>query len=108
VMETLFRGTPHEMVTMYHLDGDKLLLTHYCAAGNQPRMVLNVQQSTPELLVFEFAGGTNLDPTKDMHMHAGRIRILGADRLENEWDSYQAGKKTGAAKFTLQREPVKK
>ena len=25
-----------EMMTMYHLDGKRLMLTHYCAAGNQP------------------------------------------------------------------------
>ncbi len=40
VMETLFPGTAHEMVTMYHLEEGKLVLTHYCAAGNQPRMAL--------------------------------------------------------------------
>ena len=38
VMEVLFPGTDHEMVTVYHQDGDDLILTHYCAAGNQPRM----------------------------------------------------------------------
>src|SRR5215470_4974278 len=27
-----------EMLTVYYLDGDRLLLTHYCMAGNQPRM----------------------------------------------------------------------
>ena len=37
LMETQFPGTGHEMVTMYHLDGDELKATHYCAAGNQPR-----------------------------------------------------------------------
>src|SRR5690242_6096011 len=34
VMETLFPGTDHEMVSMYHLDGDDLKMTHYCAIGN--------------------------------------------------------------------------
>ncbi len=28
-----------EMITMYHVDGDRLVLTHYCVAKNQPRMV---------------------------------------------------------------------
>src|ERR1700687_3939740 len=28
-----------EMISMFNLDGDRLLLTHYCSAGNQPRMV---------------------------------------------------------------------
>src|SRR5262249_16832034 len=31
-------GKPVEMTTMYYLDGDKVLLTHYCMAGNQPTM----------------------------------------------------------------------
>jgi len=39
VVETLFVGTRHEMVTMYHRDGTRLMLTHYCAAQNLPRMV---------------------------------------------------------------------
>src|SRR5262245_10260387 len=30
VEEVLFRDTPHEMITLYHLDGDDLMLTHYC------------------------------------------------------------------------------
>lgn len=38
VRETMFPGTPHEMINMYALDGNSLVLTHYCAGGNQPRM----------------------------------------------------------------------
>ena len=40
VTEALFPGTSHEMLTVYHLEGDDLVLTHYCAMGNQPRMKL--------------------------------------------------------------------
>ena len=36
VMETMGPGTEHEMINMYHIDGDDLVLTHYCAGGNQP------------------------------------------------------------------------
>ena len=38
VVETVFPGSPHEMVTVYHADGPDLVLTHYCVEGNQPRM----------------------------------------------------------------------
>ncbi|MFO0953604.1 MAG: hypothetical protein U0835_21115 [Isosphaeraceae bacterium] len=101
VMETLFPGTSHEMTTMYHLDGGELRLTHYCAAGNQPRLRLDRKASTADDLVFVFEGGTNLDPTKDMHMHSGRIHFREGGRVESEWDGYQGGKHVGTNTFVL-------
>lgn len=38
VREVMFPGTEHEMTNVYHMDGDSLVMTHYCAVGNQPRM----------------------------------------------------------------------
>ena len=38
VVETVFPGSPHEMVTVYYSDGPDLVLTHYCMEGNLPRM----------------------------------------------------------------------
>src|SRR3954463_13673328 len=38
VHETLFPGQAMEMISLYHLDGTDLVMTHYCALGNQPRM----------------------------------------------------------------------
>lgn len=104
VLEKLFPGTEHEMVSMYHLDGDDLVLTHYCGMGNQPRMRLVQSSGTDPLeLRFDFTGGTNIDPAKDMHMHAGRLTLRGADHLEAEWSVYDKGKQTGANKFFLDR-----
>jgi len=37
VMHWIDAGTAHEMVTMFHMDKDQLLATHYCSAHNQPR-----------------------------------------------------------------------
>ena len=102
VMETLFPGTEHEMITMYHLDGDKLVLTHYCAQGNQPRMALT-KKSTNNLLDFDFTGSTNMKSKKDTHMHAGRLRLVDANTLSSEWDSFEDGKPAGSVKFVLKR-----
>lgn len=102
VLETLFPGTPHEMITLYTLDGDDLVLTHYCAGGNQPRMKLDLKTSTAKDLHFDFTGGTNL--TADgMHMHEGKIRLIDADHVESQWTTYQAGKAMDPHTFSLSR-----
>jgi len=102
VIETMFPGTEHEMITMYHLDGDKLVLTHYCAQGNQPRMALT-KKSTGNTLDFIFDGGTNMKSKKDSHMHAARIQIVDANTVASEWDHFEGGKKTESMKFALRR-----
>jgi len=62
-------GTPHEMVTMFHRDGEALLATHYCSAMNQPRM--KARSGAPAgTLAFDFLDGTNLGP------HPGRMQTL--------------------------------
>jgi hypothetical protein len=91
VHETIFPGAGHEMVTLYHLDGPDLVLTHYCAAGNQPRMKAD-PKSPANQLRFEFAGGSNLNAAKDMHMHEGSITWIDDDHIEWSWVGYQDGK----------------
>jgi len=102
VEETLFPGTPHEMISMYHLVNGELVLTHYCAMANQPRMRLDRTASTPERLVFAFDGGTNFDPAKDTHVHSGVVEWKG-DSLHNVWTVYSGGKETGRNEFVLTR-----
>lgn len=105
LVETQMAGTEHEMVSIYHLDGDDLLMTHYCAAGNQPRLKLDLKASKPESLVFGFDGGTNFDPAKDMHIHGAKILIHDdPDRLKSEWTAWAGGKPMGDAEvFDLKR-----
>jgi hypothetical protein len=92
LVEEQFPGTSHEMVSVYHLDGDDLRMTHYCAAGNQPRMRLDRNASTPDVLVFSFDGGTNLDPAKDLHIHEAKIHLKSPKRVEGYWIAYKDGK----------------
>jgi hypothetical protein len=59
---------------MYHLDGDALIATHYCPAGNQPTLQLRADLKTG--LVFEFRSATNLARAADSHQHRFEIRFL--------------------------------
>jgi len=77
VMETIFKDTPGEMVSMYFLDGDKLVMTHYCAAGNQPRMKLS-PDSTTKAWTFVFDGGTNIEVGKGTYMQGGSYTFDGS------------------------------
>jgi hypothetical protein len=102
VMETMFPGTPHEMINMYHMVGNELVATHYCAVGNQPSFKLDTAASSADQLVFAFNGGSGFDPAKDMHIHSGKLAWEG-NTLEAEWQAYAAGKDAGANKLTLTR-----
>lgn len=91
VHETLFPGQPMEMVSVYHLDKGELVMTHYCMLGNQPRMKAD-PKSPANQIKFEFAGGTNLDPAKDKHMHSGTLTFVDADHIEFAGEAWEDGK----------------
>jgi hypothetical protein len=91
VHETLFPGDPMEMISVYHLDKGDLLMTHYCALGNQPQM--KADPAAPKNQIqWQFVGGTNLDPSKDMHMHGSTVTFVDADHLEIEGEAWADGK----------------
>lgn len=91
VHETLFPGDPMEMVSVYHLDGSDLVMTHYCVLGNQPRMKAD-PASPPKQIRWVFAGGTNLDPAKDTHMHSATLTFVDGDHIEIAGEAWEGGK----------------
>jgi hypothetical protein len=91
VQETLFPGSPMEMVSMYHCDGADLVMTHYCMLGNQPHMKADLH-SPANQLCFKFAGGSNLDPAKDKHMHEGTLTFIDDDHIEYSGVCWEGGK----------------
>jgi len=103
VMETMGPGTPHEMINMYHLDGEELVLTHYCAGGNQPTMRLDRESSSAGRFVFDFTGGTNLDPAVDKHIHSAEIVLGEPGRITSIWEAFADGKTAGGMTFHLAR-----
>ena len=101
VVETIFPGSPHEMVTVYHADGPDLVLTHYCMEGNQPRM--RAKAARGSRFDFAFDGGTNIDPKRDRHMNSATIELLSPDEIRTEWTELAEGKPVLVAKSHLVR-----
>ncbi len=90
VQETIFPGQPMEMVSIYTADGADLVMTHYCILGNQPRMKADPKSKSNEI-VFHFAGGGNLDPNKDKHMHEATLTFVDADHIEVKGTGWENG-----------------
>jgi hypothetical protein len=91
VLEHFSEPGAEEMLTAYHLDGNRLVLTHYCLAGNQPRMVADKFDPSSGELDFAFAGGSNIAPGVG-HMHDASFRFVSADNFSATWDFVEAGK----------------
>ena len=101
VIESFPVGTPNEMITMYHLEGNQLTLTHYCTSNTQPRMTSKGLQGN--VLAFDYAGGTNIDTATTSHMHAARIEFISADEIKGTWHNWESGKENHAATFRVIR-----
>ena len=101
VVETAFPGEPHEMVTVFHLDGDQLVLTHYCAAGNQPRMI--AEAGSGKEVRFEFAGAGNMESLEEVHMHDASFDFTNPERLLTTWSYWDGGEQTSLMEVELVR-----
>jgi hypothetical protein len=99
LMSEILGHGPENMITMFHMDGDRLLMTHYCGAGNQPRM--KVIASDAKSVSFEFFDGTNIGPG-DGHMQHVTFTQPDADHHVEEWLFVDHGKEMKEV-FTLAR-----
>lgn len=91
-----------DMVTMYHLDANRLVMTHYCEAGNQPRFTAELSPDG-KLLTFKFLDATNLASPDAGHMHRVVFTFVDSDHLVEDWTFVKGGKEI-EERFELQRE----
>jgi hypothetical protein len=85
VAETLQTEGEPEMLTVYHLDGGNLMMTHYCSLANQPRMRAAVSSGDPKSLDFEYVGATNLVKPDAPHMHRLVVAFDGPNHVTQKW-----------------------
>ena len=93
-------GHSEGMVSMVHMDGDRLLLTHYCMAGNQPRMQATISPDGKRI-TFDFVDGTNIAATPG-HMQSVVFTFTDANHHTEEWHFAAPGKEL-VERFDLQK-----
>jgi len=81
-----------DMITMFNLDGPgRLLMTHYCAAGNEPRMEASVSPDG-KVITFNYVDATNLASPDAAHMHKMVLTLIDENHHTEEWTFVDHGK----------------
>jgi hypothetical protein len=104
VMEKL-DAAEHEatMITMYTMNGKNIMMTHYCSAGNQPRMKADASMKDPGKLSFSFVDGMNIAGPKDGYMKKLVLTFKDEDHFTQEWSFSMDGKMGHPKVFQLER-----
>ena len=74
LVETFTTSSGKETLTVFHLDGPRLLATHYCAQGNQPR--LRLQRASDRRFDFLFQDATNLTSPAASHLDRLGLELI--------------------------------
>ena len=89
---TSFDAHPNEtMLTLMHFDVNRLLITHYCVAKNQPRLVATKLEENGNKVTFEYLDGTGLSSRDKGHMDKAIYRFIDEKSFSSQWTWYQKG-----------------
>ena len=100
-IKTNMHGKSEDMISMINMDGDRLLLTHYCSAGNQPRMQAALSPDGKSI-TFSFIDATNLASADAPHMKSVTFNFIDENHHTEEWHFAMQGKEM-VQRFDLQR-----
>lgn len=92
-----------QMRTLFHVDGERLMLTHYCVAKNQPRLVARAEGS--EGVRFDFLDATGIASRDKGHMDKAVYRFVDKDHFVERWTWYQDGRESWMEEITMERLP---
>jgi hypothetical protein len=106
LVETWTLGAGRESMTVYALDGDHLLATHYCPQGNQPRLEYAGVDKAGRWQ-FRFRDGSNLREKGHSHQQAFWIKLQndgtferGETYVDNDAASSEAVPEGEAVRYT--------
>ncbi len=91
------------MLTIFHMDGDRLMLTHYCAAKNQPRLLATNISQDGNTIEFTFLDATNLPSRDKGHMDKAVFHFLDNNHFTSRWTWYQDGQERWLEEIKMER-----
>lgn len=94
-------GVP-TMTSVYHLDGRDLRMTHYCGAGNQPRLKAQHIDMGKGVVDFDFVDATNLSSPDAPHVTGVGLRLLDDNHMTLNF-RFQSGTKESHEEIKLSR-----
>jgi hypothetical protein len=100
LIDEMKSSAPENPITMFNLEGDRLLLTRDCDAGNRPRMV---GKSAPDGKPVEFDFLDVAGSTEPGHMHHRTFTIIDANHHTEDWTYMLPGDKPEHAHLDLQQ-----
>jgi hypothetical protein len=98
-------GQDESMATLFHMDGDRLMLTHYCVAKNQPRLAATKISDDGKTIEFEFVDGTNMKSRDVGHMDRAIFTLESAGQYRSRWTFYQKGSERWMEEIVNTRRP---
>ena len=102
VVENLTMAGVPTMTSVYHLNGAELRMTHYCGAGNQPRLKAERIDPAQGMVDFSFVDATNLSSPGVPHVHGLELRFLDADHITLTF-LFQSGSNESRERIALAR-----
>jgi hypothetical protein len=104
VEEREMAGSPMEMLTIYNMDGNELVATHFCMLGNQPHMVASRRVENDSLSFACDGKPGNTHSHDEQHVHGWTIQRDGDDKLILSGELSENGKTSEAPRFVLARQ----
>ena len=102
VMETFRLPDGTDMRSIYHLNGDKLMMTHYCESGNQPRLQSRPLTESKDI-TLNFLDITNVgDPKMSSYLYRVAFHLDNQNQISQDITWLIQGKES-TNKLTLVR-----
>jgi hypothetical protein len=85
-------GEESVMITMFTVDGDRLIATHYCSARNQPHMLTVAPGHLENGMTFSLERVTGMKTPDDWHNTGLTIKLDDKDHMTQRWTYLYKGK----------------